>query len=280
MRPVLSVAPLALCACSLISLDGLDSQVALGARDAGTDAGGADGGSETSLPPPTPYAQTVLADSPLAYWRFDEASGTTARDFSGNGHDATYMGGVQLGGPGAIAGESDGAAIFDGSSGYVDAGDLFAFAGSQAFSVEAWVRSVSEAGYGGIFSREDVAGGPPSEGYLGFVSPSNGVYGFQRLDGNDLTSVTSTASASGQYDHVVATYDGTTMTIYVDGAAQNMQTSSFGIAGAVNHFVVGAEAGGAEAFFRGVLDEVAVYEHVLSPTRVNAHYLAGTGHGG
>ena len=35
------------------------------------------------------YASTVLADGPVAYWRFGDTSGTTATDASGNGHSAT-----------------------------------------------------------------------------------------------------------------------------------------------------------------------------------------------
>ena len=36
----------------------------------------------------TSYSQEVLADSPLAYWRLGEASGTTAADASGNNRRA------------------------------------------------------------------------------------------------------------------------------------------------------------------------------------------------
>ena len=278
-RPPASHVALAVAAltasCSLVPLDGLT-----GGRVAVSTEAGSDSGEDAPLPPPSPYAQVVLADDPVAYYRLDETSGTTARDFSGHGNDGTYIGGVHPGTAGAIANDPDTAASFDGATGYVDCGNNFAFAGSQPLSLEAWVRSESMTGYGGVFSREDTAGGPPSEGYLAFVSPNDGIYGFQRLDGNNLTSVTSTSVASAShYDHVVATYDGNTMTLYVDGTAQGNLAAMFPIAGATHDFVIGAEVGGAEDFFDGALDEVAVYDHVLSPTRVTAHYLAGMGQG-
>ncbi len=273
-RSVLALAALAACACSLVPLDGLTGGSVAGAPDAG------DAGQEAALPPPSAYAQVVLADSPVAYWRLDETTGVTARDFSGHGNDATYIGGVHAGSPGAIANDPDTGATFDGATGYLDAGNVFAFAGSEPFSVEAWVRGASMQSYGGVFSREDTAGGPPSEGYLAFVSPGDGVYGFQRLDGNSLTSITSMSNANAShYDHVVATYDGNVMTLYVNGVAQATETASFPIAGATHDFVVGAEVGGAEDFFEGQLDEVAVYEHVLAANRVSAHYVVGTGQG-
>jgi hypothetical protein len=50
----------------------------------------------TGIPPtntPTPnYATKVLGYSPVAYWRFDETSGTTAADSSGNNRTGTYSG--------------------------------------------------------------------------------------------------------------------------------------------------------------------------------------------
>ncbi|HEX8789576.1 MAG TPA: hypothetical protein VF765_01395, partial [Polyangiaceae bacterium] len=68
--------------------------------DSGTDAAG----DVVSGPP---YVLAVLEDQPVAYWRFGEASGTRAADSSGNGNDATYVGAVSLGAPGAIAGDPD-----------------------------------------------------------------------------------------------------------------------------------------------------------------------------
>ena len=63
---------------------------------------------------PSGYAAQVLQDSPLAYWRLGEASGSAALlDGSGNAHHSTYVGGVTLGGPGALA-DANSSATFDG----------------------------------------------------------------------------------------------------------------------------------------------------------------------
>ena len=51
------------------------------------------------------YRSAVMADSPSAYWRLGEASGTAAADQSANANGGTYAGGVALNQPGAIAGE-------------------------------------------------------------------------------------------------------------------------------------------------------------------------------
>lgn len=282
--PAVLVVSAVMSACSLVSLDGLTGGQVVVNPDSGSSSGGRDSGGQDTAPadvyvvPQGAYAAAVLMDAPVAYWRLDETSGTTARDSSGRGNDAAYIGGVHPGTAGAIANNPDTAATFDGSSGYLDGGDRFAFAGAQPFSIEAWVRASSTSGYLGVASREDTSGGPPSEGYIVFVSPDDGVFGFQRLDGASLTSITSTSVASASsYVHLVATYDGGQMTLYVNGMQEITQTATFSIAGAGNDFVVGAEAGGAEAFFDGALDEVAVYDHVLTAERVTAHYMVGTG---
>lgn len=267
--------------CSLVSLDGLTGGRAPGVdggSSGGPDAAQDSGPSDGPAPPFSAYAAAVLADTPVAYWRLDETSGTTAHDSSGHGNDATYIGGVHPGTAGAITNDPDTAATFDGATGYVDGGSRFAFAGAQPFSLEAWVRASSTTSYLGIASREDTSGGPPSEGYILFVSPSDGVFGFQRLDGSSLTSITSTSVASASaYVHIVATYDGVQMSVYVNGASEATETASFSIAGASNDMVVGAEAGGGEDFFDGAMDEVAVYDHALTAARVTAHYMVGTG---
>jgi len=48
----------------------------------------------------TPYSVAVAADSPIAWWRLGESSGTNAADSSGNSRDGTYAGTPTLGAPG------------------------------------------------------------------------------------------------------------------------------------------------------------------------------------
>ena len=48
------------------------------------------------------YSSSVLADSPLAYWRLGESSGSTAADASGNGRTGSYLNTPTLGAGGAL----------------------------------------------------------------------------------------------------------------------------------------------------------------------------------
>jgi len=78
----------------------------------------------------------------VAYWKFDEGSGTTAFDSSGNGLNGTLMGDTQW-----AAGKMGGALEFDGDGDYVDCGNNELFDITDELSVSAWVniRSVTAA---------------------------------------------------------------------------------------------------------------------------------------
>ncbi|HEY6461522.1 MAG TPA: hypothetical protein VIY73_15250, partial [Polyangiaceae bacterium] len=101
--------------------------------EAPADAPGEAASVEASVDAAVTYPGVVMADLPLSYWRFGEASGTVAVDQMG-ATNGTYVGGVTLGAPGAIAGDGDTAATFDGATGYVDMGTGFAFGGTAPMS--------------------------------------------------------------------------------------------------------------------------------------------------
>src|SRR5205085_1512905 len=62
----------------------------------------------------SPYATRILSTAGLAaYWRLGEASGTIATDSAGT-LTGTYEPAVALGAPGALSGDADTAAHFDG----------------------------------------------------------------------------------------------------------------------------------------------------------------------
>ena len=88
------------------------------------------------------YADEVLADSPVGYWRLGETSGTAAADSSPNGLGGVYTNGVALGVGGALNGDPNAAVRFDGTNDLVTMGDPASGAldfGASDFTVEAWV---------------------------------------------------------------------------------------------------------------------------------------------
>jgi hypothetical protein len=86
---------------------------------------------------PHSYAEVVRSDAPSSYWRFGDQT-RTAHDEMGRA-DAVYSPGVSLGAAGALAGDHDGAAAFDGASGFAAGPDVHTFLGTHAFTIEVWI---------------------------------------------------------------------------------------------------------------------------------------------
>lgn len=259
------------------ALPGSDAQDAPGAE--ASDGGG--GGNDAADAPTEvggeagvlSYSATVLADAPIAYWRLDDATTTTAKDSSGNGNDGTYKGNVTLGVQGAIANDSDTAVQFDGSSAEMVAAvpGTFDFTGNVPYSIEVWANPASSPGGMGIVGKSAYAA--DAGGYSGWYVAYNSNAYLDNWRNNDETG--NPGPASGAFIHVVATYDGTNLALYVNGQpfASYASSTALGSTGAPLTAGVVADWG----WFTGVLDEIAVYDKVLPAARIAAHYARGTG---
>jgi hypothetical protein len=254
-----------------------DADAGLRDADAGlkdADAAVADTGASVDAPPDAPssvYRAAVLADTPLAYWRLGEKSGTVAHDETGNGYDGTYTGTYTLGVPGALTGDPDTAVTLDGITGQVDVGDNFDFAGQVPFSLEAWVKpTVIDTTYRHVVTKMAFDnGGDPQVGTYVILEQGATILGFERWQdaAAELTVETATFPAAGSWAHVVATYDGTVGELYVNGAAVQANASVGGVTASGVHMLWGN-------VMQGVLDEIAAYDHALTAARVTAHFQA------
>jgi hypothetical protein len=216
------------------------------------------------------YAAVVLADQPLAYWRLDDKT-DTAVDASGHGVAGVYGGGVTQGVPGALVGDPDTAVQFDGTNGQVAVGPGFDFTGTTAFSVEMWIKpTILDGNSRHVFTKQHRP--DPKQGFALLVRAPDGLI-FERFVNAAGVSAIFPVVFGVDFHHVVATYDGSVMDLYVDGTLSNQNADARPMPSISEPALIAATS--EVNFFGGAIDEVAVYSTALPAARVQAHFSAG-----
>jgi hypothetical protein len=224
-------------------------------------------------PKSTPGSPAEL-DGLLAYWKFDEAKGTTAADASRNKLKATLRGGHWSTGV-------NGAALqFEKNGEYLDYGNSPAlnFKASTAFTFAGWVKSKSQRG--AIVSQRNSRDAGAAiditleDGKLGALVRSdykeNGEHAF----------VTGGLINDGDWHHFALTRDsGTNIELFIDGASEGKATGAdAGGPITTNLRTLGSERLWVQkkipnAQFIGAIDEFCVFDRALSAKEIRQ--LAG-----
>jgi len=216
------------------------------------------------------YADAVLADSPIAYFRFNELNGPTASSVVGS-ITGTYEGNFEFGEPGAFA--ADPCVRFDNATTRISVGDVFEFAGNAAYSVELWVKPTTINDTRFLVKRRTTAS--PSDGYSMY-------YGKDYFLGQRTTSdvemgyVDYGMAAVNEWTHAVFTYNGTQQRLYINGAFEQSSnpTGMTPIGSGPGTFTIGDNDPPQFKKIDGWLDELAIYDHSLTGAQVSAHFAA------
>jgi len=204
----------------------------------------------------------------VAYWKFDEGSGSTVSDSSGSNN------GTLVNGPTWVSGKTGSALQFDGVNDYVNFGAPSALnLGTGDFTLAAWINPASAmlSTTNREFcilgnSQSDWARGAYIEvstwGGKAFNSYVNGI-------GMNVAGLTLEA---GNWYHVVLTRNSSTMKIYVNGAYTGTRSNA-AIAGNATYqdWRVGYPEPGAY-YFNGKIDEAMIYSRALSSDEVELLY--------
>jgi hypothetical protein len=221
----------------------------------------------TCAPRSSPYSSAVMGTSGLvSYWRLGESSGTVACDSKGLA-SGNLQGGVTLGRPGALTGDPDTAAGFDGSTGSVSVPHVSALNVGDRFSIEAWVKRGTIGG-----SANQVIASKQNGAWALMFNTSNKLV-LRRSNVADVASSTVTVADTTGWHHLVATKNGTTVKLYLDGADMTGTVSNQTMADNTLPLAIGQSS--STAFLAGTIDEVALYNAPLSAVQVADHYRAG-----
>ncbi len=192
----------------------------------------------------------------ILHYAFDEGSGTSAADSSGNGNTGTINGN-----PAWVAGHSGQALSFDGSRDYVTAGKSLLNDLPQ-FTIACWLKGdLSLGNRSGLIGQNDCV-------EYGVVS-ANTVQIYTA--GGGTVDLPWPYDAQADWHHVVAVGDGTGITFYLDGkeaVSGGAETESYGTSTFMFNIGGGGIFDAADNWFSGQIDEVYVYQRALSAAEV------------
>jgi hypothetical protein len=223
----------------------------------------------------SPYRAAVLADHPIGYLRMGDAAGaTTLRDELGGTTPTTIVGTLGLGAIGALSGDPDTAAAFDGKTTKVTLpSSTWGFAAGAPMSVEAWVWIRPTALPAGLQNNVLRVGKSGSTGY-GLIWQHGQVELLAFDDHGGLHELLAPLDVGG-YRHVVVSFDGNAGRLYVDGALAAEAPTNLGTSTGGDLTTIGGANNGSAAFFDGLIDELAVYPTAITGDQVLAHFRAG-----
>lgn len=211
------------------------------------------------------YEEPTL--QPVLALPFDTNDGTVARDASGRGNDGTVRGAAWT-----ASGRYGGALRFDGVDDWVTVTDRAALDLGASYTLSAWLSPESTNRWQTVLMKE----APPNAfGYALYATsdtPAPSAWA-------DLTSVYGPgALPRSAWSHVTVTVGGGVQRLYVDGT--QVASAPAPPASATNDPLrIGGNALWSSEFFRGLIDEVRVYDRTLTADQVRADRDEGIGGG-
>lgn len=229
----------------------------------------------------SPYLAALRADQPLAHYRLGDPAGTAVRDTAGFVDMRTVGSGIARGVAGAVAGDTDRATDFPGTSGSF-AVQTVATNAPDRFSVEAWVRTTTTRG-GAVVNFGSSATGLSGTStvdralYLDDTGRVNfGLYGGTRAALRSAAAVN-----DGDWHQLVGTYDGAVARLYVDGAQVAERPISF-VRPYWGYWRIGGDRMSnfpnppTSSYLDGAVDEVTVWTRALTAGQVSDHHEAAS----
>jgi Chondroitinase B/Concanavalin A-like lectin/glucanases superfamily len=219
-----------------------------------------------------PYSPLVITNLPpntnslIAYLAFNDG---TANDSSGNSNDGTLMNGAAI-----VSDATRGKVlVLDGIDDYVDLGNgaSLDLSDDNEATIAAWVKVALSHNHNTILSK-----GEWKDCYSllikGDTTPKD-----QLWTGNDTSVFSGSAISTNVWTHVAVTINGSLANFYINGQLAGAANQNRGglIDNTTNSVCLGREqySGSLPAgrwFFNGELDDVRLYNRVLSPAEIQS----------
>ncbi len=230
----------------------------------------------------TPNNITAFIDwnnSLVGWWRFNEGTGTNAQDFSSYGNNGTLTN-MNTGLDNCTgncsgwtsSGKFGNALVFDDVDDSVDCGNDDILDITEEITISVWIKAPSVSSGQGIAGKSYYSGAADNGGYEIDILPDGSK---MILGNNDWDVIEGDIPVDdGVWHHCCYTWDGTNVRIYIDGILDITSPTSISSIKIVSQDLeIGVVRN--NDYFSGTIDEVRIYNRVLSAEEINASYNAG-----
>ncbi len=217
---------------------------------------------ESTATPTATFTPTSTATPSYGYWNFDEGTGSVAHDLGSGAHDGTINGAAAW-----VNGYEDDALQFNGTDTNVTIIDV---SDPTAYTFAAWVKPT--AFNQNIFVRTDASGPYASWSHNVYIN-SNGNFCTYVFGGDHtVCGATVVDTATPRWYHVAATASNNgQLRLYVNGIQEGVPANVGTLWQGGDRYLLGSGSSGLGAF-AGVMDEVHLFDSVLSPAEIGVLY--------
>ncbi len=246
---------------------------------------------------PAQVAWEYNRGAPVGWWKFDECQGSIAHDSSGNGNNGTIViGGFGsnnntgnnqgIGSCNAVpsyssfwytgkVGKINHSGFLDGSGDYVSIPDSAVLDPSTGLTLSGWFK-FSQNTYQTLISKCLNTGcttSPSDTQYL--ISTDNADLTFWACSSSSCPGVYTPMPSTGVWTHIVATSDGSTEKLYINGVLAKSGSAPSSIQSLTSApFIIGSPDANINYFY-GQVDDVRVYNYALTAPQVQTLYNNG-----
>jgi glucose/arabinose dehydrogenase/PKD repeat protein len=220
------------------------------------------------------YTATYSLASPpsglMGAWGFNEGSGTTTADASGNGNTATLVNG-----PSWVTGKYGKGLSFDQINDYLSLANSSSLdISGNAMTMSMWINPGSISGDSVVLGKFWNAG-MTSPYYQYGLELSGGKPQFYIGTAAGLTGAgMDTALALNQWSHLAIVFNGSQALFYLNGALVSSKSLNASLTARGRQLRTGADADTAQ-FYKGILDNVRIYNRALTPSDVQSDMNTG-----
>ena len=202
--------------------------------------------------------------APVAQWNFEEGTGTTAFDTSGNSNNGVF--GTGSSAPSWTTGKIGKGLLFDGINDTLNTGSITSSSGSYTFNF--WAKS-NLAPTTGIQLFDSLSGRLA----IGWNTDTSGKLGY--YDSNSSWKSIVDAPNDGQWHYLSFVLNaGTSIgTVYIDGV--NKGTGAYKSTNLGSTSAIGSRYDATNYYFKGSLDNIRIYNYARTPAQIAYDYNRG-----